>query len=134
MLSVDCRYFKENSNTIRLYRVDLLPRRMPNSVQMYHTFCLSSHPHTSFTFAFRCKPGLMLRLNWRIYRNRYSLVSKGVVQVSLILCTFVWPFLIFFHSSRIFINFLQLFVFFRILRKFTLNFNKVSWSWIKFYL
>ncbi len=55
MLSVDCRYIKENSHTIR--RVDLLPQWMPNSVRMYHAFCLVSHPHTSFTFTFRCKPG-----------------------------------------------------------------------------
>ncbi len=40
-----------------LCRVYLMPRRMPNSVQMYHTFCLASLPHVSF--AFRCKPGFI---------------------------------------------------------------------------
>ncbi len=35
MLSVDCRYIKGNSRTIRLCRVDSLPWRMPNNVQIY---------------------------------------------------------------------------------------------------
>ncbi len=42
MLSIDCRYMKGNSHTIHLCRVDSLPRRMPNSVQIYHTFCFGS--------------------------------------------------------------------------------------------
>ncbi len=42
---------------IQYVTVDSLPRQMPNSVQMYHTFCLASHPHVAFVFAFRCKPG-----------------------------------------------------------------------------
>ncbi len=35
MLSVDCRYIKGNSCTIRLCRVDSLPPRMPNNLQIY---------------------------------------------------------------------------------------------------
>ncbi len=54
MLSVDCRHFKENLYTISLCRVNSLSWRMPNSVRMYHMFCLTSRPHT--LFAFGCKP------------------------------------------------------------------------------
>ncbi len=57
-LSVDCRYFRRNSHSIHLCRVYSLLRRMPNSVQMHHTFCIALLPHVLFTFAFRCKPGL----------------------------------------------------------------------------
>ncbi len=40
MLSVDYRYIKGNLRTIRLCRVDLLPRQMPNNPQIY------PHKHT----------------------------------------------------------------------------------------
>ncbi len=53
-----------------LCRSDSLSRRMPNSVRMYHTFCLISHPHASFAFAFRCKLGLRLRLCLNANRTR----------------------------------------------------------------
>ncbi len=58
MLSIDCWYIKGNSHTICLCMINSLPRRMPNSIRMQHTFCLTSRPHASFVFAFRCKPGL----------------------------------------------------------------------------
>ncbi len=60
MLSVDCWYFKGNLHTIRLCRVDSLPRQMLNSVRMYHIFCLASHPHVLFAFIFTCKPGFII--------------------------------------------------------------------------
>ncbi len=53
MLLVDCWYIKGNSHAIRLCKVDSLPRRMPNSVQMYQTFYLGSRPHALFIFSLR---------------------------------------------------------------------------------
>ncbi len=35
MLSVDCRYIKGSSRTIRLCGIDSLPRQMPNNLQIY---------------------------------------------------------------------------------------------------
>ncbi len=66
-----CRYLKGNLHTIRLYMVDSLPGRMPNSVQMYHMYCLASCPHMSFVFAFGCKHGLTIFLNisFKFLRN-----------------------------------------------------------------
>ncbi len=53
-LLIDCWYFKGNSHSIRLCTVFSMPRWMPNSVQMYHIFCLASLPHVLFVFSFRC--------------------------------------------------------------------------------
>ncbi len=60
MLSVDCRYIQGNSHTIHLCRVNSLLRRIPNSIQIYHTFCLGTCPHTSFAFPCRYKPSFRL--------------------------------------------------------------------------
>ncbi len=51
-LSVLQREFEYDIFRCRVY---LLPQQMPNSVQMYHTFCLALLPHASFTFIFRFK-------------------------------------------------------------------------------
>ncbi len=58
-LSVDWQYFKGNPHSIHLCRVYSMPWWMPNSVKMYRTFCLTSLPHVSFVFTFRCKPGFI---------------------------------------------------------------------------
>ncbi len=52
MLSVNCRYIKGNSRTVRLFRVNSLPRRTPNNLQIYpherkHRFCM---PHSCSHF------------------------------------------------------------------------------------
>ncbi len=61
-LPVNCRYFKGNSHSIYLCRIYLMPRLMPNSVQVYDMFSLTSLSPASFTFAFRCKPGIRVTI------------------------------------------------------------------------
>ncbi len=76
-LSVDCRYFKGNSHSIRLCRIYSMPQRMPSSVQMHHTFCLTSLPHVSFVFALRCKPGFILAFSGTLYPVPSSVHSRS---------------------------------------------------------
>ncbi len=69
-LSIDYWYFKENSLSILLRRVSLMPQWMPNSVQMWRMFCLTSTPHESFVFAFKCKHGLKISMCCLKAKNR----------------------------------------------------------------
>ncbi len=68
---------------------------MPNSVQMYHLFCLASLPHVSIAFAFGCKSGLKGVVN-------FSDFSAGSVKIVLLKCSavMVWNHL-FFSRARI---------------------------------
>ncbi len=94
MLSFDCGYFKGKSHSICWCRVYPLPWWMPNSVQRYHTFCLTLLPHALFAFTFGCKPSFTVK--WDIGRGivvhwQMGGVQGQCVQAANLLRILGWP-------------------------------------------
>ncbi len=67
-------------------RVYSLPQWMPNSVQMYHTFCLTSLLHALFTFAFWCKPALAALQVGARFRRFLNTFFSIFLLICLIYC------------------------------------------------
>ncbi len=78
MLSIDCRYFKGYSHSVCFCRFYSLPRQVPNSLQMYHTFCLASLPDALFMFTFTITDIHMYLMNkWRTLFNYRRSAHSG---------------------------------------------------------